>query len=259
MKARTPRRERGIVLAIIAGSGIDGLPDLADVRLRSVPTPYGMPSCPLRFGRIDGTSLVYLQRHGDGHTVPPHLINYRANIWALRDCGASNVVALATVGGIARELAPGALAVPDQIIDYTSGRESTYSATDAPLRHVDFTRPYAQSLRESLLEAAERIGVSVHDGGTYAATQGPRLETAAEILRLERDGAHMVGMTGMPEAVLARELGLNYATLAVVVNAAAGKRESIKGIDMAAVESTSAKAMHLALKVMRELAAQHGD
>jgi len=165
---------------------------------------------------------VFLARHGYGSNIPPHRVNYRANIWALKDMGLENVIAVNAVGGIRPDLAPGTLLIPDQIIDYTSSRGHTFFEDGlSHVVHVDFTDPYCVRLRNVLVEAAQALGVA--EGGTYAATQGPRLETAAEVDRLERDGCHVVGMTGMPEAALARELDLCYAACAVVANPAAGR------------------------------------
>jgi 5'-methylthioadenosine phosphorylase len=221
------------MLAIIGGSGFAQIPGFELARREVVRTPYGEPSGALTFGSIAGRAVVFLARHGYGHTIPPHQINYRANIWALHARGVKNVLALATVGGIRSDLAPGVLVVPDQIIDYTHGRAATFfGVADRGVQHTDFTLPYAMELRAACISAARSAGVTVVEGGVYAATQGPRLETAAEINRLERDGADMVGMTGMPEAVLAKETGLAYATLAIVVNHAAGRGASRDGIEM---------------------------
>ncbi len=211
-------------LAIIGGSGLTRIPDLKILRRRVVHTPYGEPSAPLVYGAIGDGEVVFLPRHGSGHTIPPHRINYRANIWALSHIGVETVVGVAAVGGIARDLSPLDLVIPDQILDYTYGRDHTFFEEEfSPINHVDFTEPYCADLRRRLLAAAEASGNRAHDGGTYAAMQGPRLETRAEIDRLERDGAHIVGMTGMPEAALAREEALCYACCALVVNPAAGR------------------------------------
>jgi len=167
--------------------------------------------------------VIFLPRHGEGHKVPPHLINYRANLWALKDAGVKSVIAIAAVGGIARVMKPAAVAVPDDLIDYTFGREHTYfDGVRAPLQHVDLSEPYAPALRRALLAAARKASVRLVDGGVMGVTQGPRLESPAEIARMKRDGCDMVGMTGMPEAALAREAELAYAALAVSVNWAAG-------------------------------------
>lgn len=189
-------------------------------------TPYGPPSAPILRGLLGGTELLFLPRHGVGHDIPPHRIDYRANVWALKASGAERVVALAAVGGIGAAYGPRVLAIPDQVIDYTHGRvHSFFDGKDGEVTHIDFTHPYCEGLRQALLDAAAKARLDLVDGGTYGATQGPRLETAAEVRRLERDGCDLVGMTGMPEAALARELGLCYACCAFVVNWAAGKGE----------------------------------
>lgn len=213
-----------MTIAVIGGTGLTTLEGLSDVRREVVRTPYGEPSGPLVHGRLDGHALVFLPRHGRGHTIAPHRINYRANLWALRELGVEEVIAVAAVGGIGARMAPSRLAFPTQLVDYTWGRQQTYFESDVdPVTHVDFTDPYDPGLRARLLQAALRLfPEAVVDGGTYGATQGPRLETAAEIRRLARDGCDLVGMTGMPEAALARELGLRYATCAVIANWAAG-------------------------------------
>ncbi|MFC7302497.1 S-methyl-5'-thioinosine phosphorylase [Cognatiluteimonas weifangensis] len=217
-----------IDLAVIGGTGVYALAELADVRTELPGTPYGAPSGPLRIGALGGRRVAFLARHGERHSVPPHRINYRANLAALQQAGATRVLALNTVGGIAPAYAPRVLGCPDQLIDYTWGRISTLCEGDAEdgrggaVLHVDFGEPYTPSLRAQLLAAAAHAGVAVVDGGCYGATQGPRLETRAEIARLRRDGCDLVGMTGMPEAGLARELGLDYACLAIVANWAAG-------------------------------------
>ncbi|MCE2969842.1 MAG: S-methyl-5'-thioinosine phosphorylase [Burkholderiales bacterium] len=236
--------------AIIGGSGLAQLSALTDFRRQAVATAYGEPSAPLVFGKLGGHELVFLARHGAGHHLPPHRINYRANIDALRQAGVHGILALATVGGITARFGPGTLAVPEQLIDYTHGRAATfYDGGDAPVVHVDFTQPYTPALRARLLAAAQTCGEAIVDGGVYACAQGPRLETAAEIERFARDGADLVGMTGMPEAALAREAGLPYATLAVVVNHAAGRGDSRDGIrsdDLQAVmEATVARAVRV--------------
>jgi 5'-methylthioinosine phosphorylase len=210
-------------VAVVGGTGMNDWPGLAIQRLQPVGTPYGEPSAPLTYGRIHGADVIFLPRHGDGHKVPPHLINYRANLWALKDAGVKSVIAIAAVGGIARAMKPAAVAVPDDLIDYTSGREHTFfDGVRAPLQHVDLSEPYAPDLRRALLAAARKASVRLVDGGVMGVTQGPRLESPAEIARLKRDGCDMVGMTGMPEAALAREAELDYAALAVSVNWAAG-------------------------------------
>ncbi len=211
-------------LAIIGGTGLTALPGLQILRRELVRTPFGEPSSALLHGSLEGKELVFLPRHGDTHHIPPHKINYRANIWALAHAGIRRVLAVAAVGGIAAELKPGDLLLPDQLIDYTWGRAHTFFEDETtPVVHVDFSEPYCETLRDRVLTAATTARVPLAARGCYAATQGPRLETAAEIDRLERDGCHVVGMTGMPEAGLARELKLCYGCVAVIVNAAAGR------------------------------------
>ncbi len=221
------------MLAIIGGTGLTQLANLELTHRQVVRTPYGEASGPLTFGKLNGRDVIFLARHGYGHTIPPHAVNYQANVWALQAQGASKVVSVASVGGIRPDLVPGSLVVPKQILDYTYGRKHTYfDGPDEPVTHVDFTHPYCEILRRRLVEVAGKSGQPIVDGGVYATTQGPRLESAAEIDRLERDGADMVGMTGMPEAGLARELGMRYAAVAVVVNHAAGRGESSEGIHL---------------------------
>lgn len=212
-----------IDLAIIGGTGLYRLAGLESVQEASLPTPFGHASAPARIGKLAGRSVAFLARHGEAHSVAPHRINYRANLHMLHALGAREVLALNTVGGITSRFAPRALGAPEQIIDYTWGRESTFcDAPGAAVEHAEFAEPYDAGLRGRLLAAAEAAGVEVVDGGCYAATQGPRLESRAEISRLRRDGCDVVGMTGMPEAALARELGLAYASLVIVANWAAG-------------------------------------
>jgi len=231
------------MLAIIGGSGLTRLSTLAVAHREVVRTPYGEPSSALLFGQIAGRDAVFLARHGHGHTIPPHRVNYRANLWALKDRGATAVLAVASVGGI-RDAAPGQLLLPHQIIDYTHGREATYfDGNDQHVVHVDFTHPYSAELRATCLAAAKDAGIALTDGGIYGAVSGPRLETVAEIDRMDRDGATLVGMTGMPEAALARELELPYAAIAVVVNHAAGRGDSAAAISMEGIAKVLESAM----------------
>lgn len=242
------------VLAIIGGSGLGRLEGLKDARRKGVRTPYGSPSARLTLGRIGRRDIVFLARHGDGHTIAPHEVNYRANLWALKKAGAAEVVSVATVGGINASRVPGALVIPHQIIDYTSGRRSTYyEGKGKPVQHIDLTEPYSRALRGRLLAAAKACGEAIADKGVYAATQGPRLETAAEIDRLGRDGADVVGMTAMPEAALAREIGLEYATIAVVANYAAGRGESEHAIPMGKIAAVLDEAMARVRHIIEEL------
>jgi 5'-methylthioadenosine phosphorylase len=223
-------------VGIIGGSGLTRLKNLQVVDRRVVRTPFGEASGPLTFGRMGGQDVVFIARHGYGHTIPPHRVNYRANIWALHHVGVTHVIAVAAVGGITPRMATGALCIPDQLIDYTHGRPGTYfEGGESMVVHIDFSEPYCAHLRGRLLAGVAAAGELAVDGGTYAATQGPRLETAAEIRRIEGDGGDIVGMTGAPEAVLAREIGLCYAPLALVVNPAAGK--SAAPITLEAIEA----------------------
>jgi len=243
-----------MTLAVIGGSGLSKLASLEITQRKVVRTPYGEPSGALTFGAIRGKALVFLARHGYGHTIAPHEVNYRANLWALKEEQVSGVVSVASVGGIRRDITPGTLLVPDQIIDYTWGRHATYfEGAGAPVTHIDFTEPYTPSLRKRILAAARACGEKAMDGGTYAATQGPRLESAAEINRLERDGADIVGMTGMPEAALARELGLEYAAIAVSANYAAGRGESAHAVPMERIEAVLGEAMGRVRRVIEHL------
>ena len=219
------------MFGIIGGTGLTQLENLKVTRRQIARTPYGEASQPLVFGELAGREVVFLARHGGGHTIPPHAVNYRANIWALHSVGVKNLLAIATVGGITQGLSAGDIVLPHQIIDYTHGRHNTYhDGIELPVMHIDFTEPYSNALRQSCKQAAVNTQQSLRDGGVYACVQGPRLETAAEINRLERDGATIVGMTGMPEAALARELGLHYAALCPVANQAAGRGDSEHGI-----------------------------
>ncbi|HET9818095.1 MAG TPA: S-methyl-5'-thioinosine phosphorylase [Rhodanobacteraceae bacterium] len=212
-----------IDLGIIGGTGVYGFPGLDKPARRELSTRWGEPSSAIVTGEVNGQHVAFLARHGEQHTIAPHRINYRANIAALHQLGARRVIGVNAVGGIREDMAPRALAIPDQLIDYTSGRVASFCDADGEaVLHVEFGEPYAAGLRRAILAAARNGGVTAVDGGCYGATQGPRLETRAEIARMRRDGCDMVGMTGMPEAALARELGMDYACIAVVANWAAG-------------------------------------
>lgn len=221
------------MLAIIGGTGLTQLANLEITQRQVMRTPYGEPSGALTFGTIKQHDVVFLARHGYGHTIPPHKVNYRANMWALHELGAKRVISVSSVGGIRNDMVPGVLVVPDQIIDYTYGRHATYfDGHEHSVVHMDFSFPFNRDTREKILAAAETAGAPCIDGGVYAATQGPRLETVAEVNRMERDGADMAGMTSMPEAILSLELEMAYATIAVVVNDAAGRRSSSDGVHL---------------------------
>lgn len=238
------------VVGIIGGSGLTRLNNLQIHNRRVVRTPFGEASGPLTFGDLGGQEVVFLARHGYGHTIPPHRVNYRANIWALHHVGVTHVIAVAAVGGISAAMQSGVICIPDQLIDYTSGRPGTFfEGGESMVVHIDFSEPYCGRIRERLLEGAKVSDVGVIDGATYAATQGPRLETIAEIRRIEKDGGDIVGMTGAPEAVLAREIGLCYAPISLVVNPAAGK--SSEPITMEAIDAV----MHEGMERVRAILA----
>lgn len=219
-----PHPERpSIDLAVIGGSGLYNFPGLENISRHRVETPYGAASGDVVLGDFAGKRIAFLARHGESHTLPPHRVNYRANLWALHSLGARRVIGVNAVGGIRGDMGPRVIVVPDQLIDYTHGRVTSFSDMDgAEVKHIDFSEPYTESLRLQLLEAARSTDIAAIGGGCYGATQGPRLETRAEIARMKRDGCDLVGMTGMPEAALARELELEYACLALVANFAAG-------------------------------------
>ncbi len=245
--------------AVIGGSQLASLALLEGARPETVDTPYGKPSGPITIGTIGERHVAFLPRHGDPHVVPPHRINYRANIWALRELGARHIVAIATSGGMRDGFVPGTLVVPDQIIDYTHGREHTFcdGTVPGPVLHVDFTFPFSAALRARLLAAGARAGARLADGGCYACFDGPRLETAAEIRSFVRDGCDLVGQTLMPEAGLAREAGVEYAALCPIVNPAAGLGASAEGISRAELTATRAAAMEQVTRILGELLQDH--
>ncbi len=231
------------LIAIIGGTGLYALMDDFEMtRQEIINTPYGEASGPLVFGKLQGKEIVFLARHGFTHRLPPHRINYRANIWMMKNAGVDKILAVNAVGSINQDCPPEMLVIPDQIIDYSWGREQTFYAEDLTrVVHIDFTFPYSNSLREKLIQAGKNSNIDLVDKAVYGCTQGPRLETAAEVKRLEQDGCDLIGMTGMPEASLARELSIEYASLSVVANWAAG----INGneISMDQIESHMQKGM----------------
>ena len=237
-------------LAIIGGTGLTQLPGLKIIQSDSLDTPYGRPSADFMTGDLAGKKIMFLARHGSPHSIPPHKINYRANIWGLKQLGVSRIIAVAAVGGITPEMMPAHIAIPDQIIDYSYGRRHTFFEDEAgPVSHIDFSYPYSQALRAKLIRAAKKMSRPVNPIATYGCTQGPRLETAAEIKRMEQDGCDIVGMTGMPEAALAKELGISYAAVAVIANWAAGKTEG--EITMAEIELNLHKGMGAAMDLLQ--------
>jgi 5'-methylthioinosine phosphorylase len=248
------------MLAIIGGTGLTQLSNLEITHRQVMRTPYGEPSGALTFGLIKQHEVMFIARHGYGHTIPPHMVNYRANMWALQNQGAKRVVSVASVGGIRADLVPGMIVVPNQIIDYTHGRFNTYfDGREKPVTHIDFTHPYCAIMRGKILDAARLADEKFLDGGVYGATQGPRLETAAEVNRYERDGVDMLGMTGMPEAALAKELGLSYAAITLVVNHAAGRGSSADGIHLDSVGSVTQPALVRVRKVLEMLVESDGE
>ena len=238
--------------AVIGGTHLTRLPILESPRVEKVTTPFGETSGPISIGTCAGAELAFMPRHGDPHALAPHKINYRANIWALKELGVRHVVAIATSGGIRPEYGPGVLVVPDQIIDYTHGRDDTYfdGTNGEPVKHIDFTEPYSHTVRSRILDSAKAAGEEAQDGGCYGCFDGPRLETAAEIRRLARDGCDLVGQTGMPEAALARELGLEYAALCPIVNHAAGLGDSEKAISREQMTRTRIAALERVARIL---------
>jgi 5'-methylthioinosine phosphorylase len=237
-------------LAIIGGTGLSQLADLKIINSEKIVTPYGAPSADFNIGELNGKEVVFLARHGNPHAIAPHKINYRANLWGLKQLGVENIIAVAAVGGITPEMMPAHIAIPDQIIDYSYGRKHTFFEDEIDaVTHIDFSYPYSQTLRSKLIHSAKQAGIVISPIGTYGCTQGPRLETAAEIKRMEQDGCDLVGMTGMPEAALARELGMNYVAVAVVANWAAGKTEG--EITMAEIEQNLHKGMANAAELLK--------
>lgn len=243
------------MIGIIGGTGLNKLKGLEISRTQWMDTPFGDPSSAISFGSINGVEIAFMARHGAPHQIPPHLINYRANLSALAQAGVDKIIAVNAVGGIHQSLGPAEIAIPDQIIDYTYGRDHTiFDGRNNVLDHVDFTHPYSNELRELLISSAEREKISVLESGVYGATQGPRLESSAEIKRLKNDGCDMVGMTGMPEAALARELAIDYACLALSVNWAAGLSDSV--ITMSDIEKAIEKGMNSVHAILRQAITQ---
>ncbi len=242
------------MLGVIGGTGVEQLEGLELLAEHALATPYGVPSRPVQEGRIAGKTVYFLHRHGAPASIPPHLVNYRANLWAMKSLGVDTVVAVNAVGGIGATMSPGSLVLPDQIIDYTWGREHTIDdGSSGRLQHIDFTAPYEPALRTALLAAARHCGVDVIAGGVHGVAQGPRLETAAEVRRMAADGCDLVGMTGMPEASLARELGLAYASLCIVVNLAAGLGE--EPLSLPAMHAILQRESHRVAILLAQLAA----
>ncbi len=238
--------------AVVGGTGLSEIDGIEILRRETIETPFGQPSSDILIGRVYGVEVAFLARHGKNHTIPPHKINYRANIRALKEIGIKSILAVAAVGGIGSKMAPGKVAFPNQIIDYTYGRPATFFEENLEqVSHIDFSFPYSEAIRSKLVSAAHSAGINAIEKGVYGCTQGPRLETAAEILRMERDGCDLVGMTGMPEASLARELELEYACCAVVANWAAGKSEGT--ISMEDILRNLERGMESVVRLLRYL------
>jgi len=239
-------------IAVIGGTGLYSMMDDFEMTHQEIiNTPYGETSGPLVFGQLQGKEVVFLARHGFTHRLPPHRINYLANIWMLKKVEVEKIISVNAVGSINQNCAPESMVIPDQIIDYSWGREHTFYAEDLTrVVHIDFTHPYTESLRQTLIQAGKNCESNLIDGAVYACTQGPRLETAAEVKRLGKDGCDLIGMTGMPEAALARELSIDYASISVVANWAAG----INGdeISMDQIERHMQKGMEKVKKLIAE-------
>jgi 5'-methylthioinosine phosphorylase len=239
-----------MTLAIIGGTGLTQIADLTITGQQTVPTPFGTPSAAYVSGEMNDRQLIFLARHGNPHRIPPHQINYRANIWGLKQLGVTQIIAIAAVGGIGADMCPGHIAIPDQIIDYSYGREHTFFANELEhVTHIDFTEPYSRNLRHRIILAARQAGIEIAESGTYGCTQGPRLETIAEIKRMAQDGCDLVGMTGMPEAALARELCIDYANISVVANWGAGIVDG--EITMAEIEKNLEVGMNKAVSLLK--------
>ena len=231
------------MFGVIGGTGLDKIEGLVVEKYETIKTPYGETSEPLAFGSIAGNlMIVFIARHGKNHSIPPHLINYQANIWALHSVGVKNLIGINTVGSIDTKFLPGHFVFPDQIIDYTYCRKNTFfDGADKLVKHIDFTYPFDDNLRNQFSKASEMLKLKYHMNGVYACVQGPRLESASEINRYDSDGANIIGMTGMPEASLAREIGLNYALICPVANHAAGRGLNKDGISHEEISANSEK------------------
>jgi 5'-methylthioinosine phosphorylase len=238
-----------MLIAVIGGTGLTQMDGLVVHESKRVNTKYGEPSSEIKCGELGGSKVMFLARHGAEHTIPPHKINYCANIAALKALGATHIVGVNAVGGIREDMVAEHITLPNDLIDYSYGRKHTFFEDEGdPVTHVDLTAPYDAALRERLIAGANEAGISITTDTVYGCTQGPRLETAAEIIRLERDGCDVVGMTGMPEAGLARELEMAYACVSLIVNKGAGKSDGI--ITMAEIEAALVNGMQSVLRLL---------
>ncbi len=241
-------------LAIIGGSLLSELTGLANSDQERVTTPFGLPSDAFTRGELNGIDVVYFNRHGNAHHIAPHQINYKANMFALKILDVSHVIAVTAVGGISEKMSPMKWVVPDQIIDYTHGRLHTYNdGSETAVNHIDFSYPFDKDLSNALLQAVTMASDKAESSAVYGVTQGPRLETAAEITRMQRDGCDIVGMTAMPEAAFARELEMKYAVLSLVVNWAAGKGEASSLVSMDEIQQRIAQGNKTAENIIQNV------
>ena len=248
------------MLGLIGGTGLNKIKDLVVDSEENIDTPFGAMSSPIAICHLGNKKLAFIPRHGKEHSIPPHKINYRANIWGLNHLTVNEIISVATVGSIKNGITEGMLVIPDQIIDYTYDREHTFfDGTDGDVKHVDFTYPFDQELRQRLLLASKKSEATTFEGGVYAAVQGPRLESAAEIDRMEKDGVTIVGMTGMPEAALARELSISYASLCPIANQAAGRGNSRDGISHEEIKKQSLSMMDNVMTVITNFVEQNDN
>jgi len=237
------------MLGIIGGSGLYEIEGVSRKETKRIKTPFGDPSDFYTIGILSGKEVAFLPRHGLKHSIQPHKVNYRANIWGFKELGAERILAISAAGGISDDLAPGAIVIPDQIIDMTSNRDATFYEGEKVV-HIDFTEPYCPELRKLMIEAGKRVkGLEIKETGTYVCVNGPRLETKAEIRFFSCIGAHIVGMTAMPEAVLAREAEICFGGISIVTNYAAGiKEKSLRAKEVVEVMETTAIKLKVFLK-----------
>ena len=248
------------MFGVIGGTGLGKIEDLIVEKKEVIKTPYGQTSEPLTFGMLGYNKVIFLARHGKSHSIPPHLINYQANIWALHSVGVKNLIGINTVGSIDTQFMPGDFVFPNQIIDYTFCRKNTFfDGIKSPVKHIDFTFPFDNNLLSSFLNVSKLLKLKHHVNAVYASVQGPRLESAAEIDRYGNDGANIVGMTGMPETALAREIGLNYALICPVANHAAGRGLNKDGVSHEEISTNSEKMALNITKLIKGIIESYGN